>query len=224
MTTDNPPLSPVAWRVKDFADGWILCHSEAQARREAEGAGNLVQPLYIHTDQDRIAELLKPKIDEMIDRSEEEWDALEDATMQVYGFKEGRTLSADDIAALSLVDSCHRNDDEAATDAHHRGWLEGLRERGGDELVKLNEVADEASIARATEYALRRLAEVRAEAAASELQAAKDRIAELEDERNSALREMTRCTICGCSAIKSPPGVKTAGTPVRKASAPRREG
>ena len=37
---------PVAWRVKDFADGWILCHTEAQARREAEGCGNLVQALY----------------------------------------------------------------------------------------------------------------------------------------------------------------------------------
>jgi len=37
---------PVAWRVKDFADGWILCHSEAQAKREAESGGNLVQPLY----------------------------------------------------------------------------------------------------------------------------------------------------------------------------------
>ena len=36
----------MAWRVKDFADGWILFHTEAGARREAEGAGNLVQPLY----------------------------------------------------------------------------------------------------------------------------------------------------------------------------------
>ena len=42
---DGP--KPVAWRVKDFADGWILCHSEAQAKREAEGAGNLIQPLYL---------------------------------------------------------------------------------------------------------------------------------------------------------------------------------
>ncbi len=36
---------PVAWRVKDFADGWILCHSEAEAKREAESAGNLIQAL-----------------------------------------------------------------------------------------------------------------------------------------------------------------------------------
>lgn len=32
--------------VKDFADGWVLFHSEIDARREAEDAGNLVQPLY----------------------------------------------------------------------------------------------------------------------------------------------------------------------------------
>lgn len=43
---DIEELKPVAWRVKDFADGWILFHDEAQARREAEGAGNLVEPLY----------------------------------------------------------------------------------------------------------------------------------------------------------------------------------
>ncbi len=46
------PTSPavrgdaVAWRVKDFADGWILCHSEAEAKREAESAGNLIQPMF----------------------------------------------------------------------------------------------------------------------------------------------------------------------------------
>lgn len=37
---------PVAWRVKDFADGWVLCHTEAQAQREAKGCGNTIQPLY----------------------------------------------------------------------------------------------------------------------------------------------------------------------------------
>lgn len=38
-------LEVVAWRVKDFADDWILFHTEVWARREAEGAGNLVQAL-----------------------------------------------------------------------------------------------------------------------------------------------------------------------------------
>ena len=38
---------PVAWRVKDFADGWILCNTLKQAQKEAEGAGNLIEPLYL---------------------------------------------------------------------------------------------------------------------------------------------------------------------------------
>jgi hypothetical protein len=41
------PGEPVAWRVKDFADGWILCATEKQAQREARDCGNLVQPLYL---------------------------------------------------------------------------------------------------------------------------------------------------------------------------------
>jgi hypothetical protein len=32
--------------VRDFADGWILCATEKQARREARDCGNLVQPLF----------------------------------------------------------------------------------------------------------------------------------------------------------------------------------
>jgi len=51
----------VAWRVKDFADGWILCHTEAEAGREAAGCGNLIQPLFpassLASRDARIAEL-----------------------------------------------------------------------------------------------------------------------------------------------------------------------
>ena len=46
-TTDSGKGNePVAWRVKDFADGWTLHYSLASAKREAEGAGNLIQPLF----------------------------------------------------------------------------------------------------------------------------------------------------------------------------------
>lgn len=39
--------SPVAWRVKDFADGWILFHTERAARHESAAMGGaLIQPLY----------------------------------------------------------------------------------------------------------------------------------------------------------------------------------
>lgn len=37
----------VAFRVKDFADGWILCHTFEQALKEADGDGRRVQPLYV---------------------------------------------------------------------------------------------------------------------------------------------------------------------------------
>lgn len=42
---------PVAWRVKDFAEGWILCHTEEVANHEAEDTGALIQPLYAINQQ-----------------------------------------------------------------------------------------------------------------------------------------------------------------------------
>jgi len=42
---------PVAWRVKDFANGWILRHSETEARLQAEGTGNRIEPLYARPQQ-----------------------------------------------------------------------------------------------------------------------------------------------------------------------------
>ena len=38
---------PVAWRVKDFADGWIIFQDEARAYHEAEHTGALMQGLYV---------------------------------------------------------------------------------------------------------------------------------------------------------------------------------
>lgn len=37
---------PVAYRVKDFADDWILVHTEAEAYAEADGNGNIIEPLF----------------------------------------------------------------------------------------------------------------------------------------------------------------------------------
>ncbi len=37
----------VAWRVKDFADGWILFEDEGRAKFEAgQMGGALIEPLY----------------------------------------------------------------------------------------------------------------------------------------------------------------------------------
>lgn len=38
---------PVAWRVKDFADGWIIFQDEAVAIKYAEEEGSLIQGLYV---------------------------------------------------------------------------------------------------------------------------------------------------------------------------------
>lgn len=38
---------PVAWRVKDAADGWIVFQDEAAAHQQAEGTGALMQGLYV---------------------------------------------------------------------------------------------------------------------------------------------------------------------------------
>lgn len=42
MSTSDIP-EPVAWRARDYADGWILCHTEEEARQQT---GGLVEPLY----------------------------------------------------------------------------------------------------------------------------------------------------------------------------------
>lgn len=42
------PMEAVAWRVKDYADGWILFHNEAPARKSGEARnGALVQALAV---------------------------------------------------------------------------------------------------------------------------------------------------------------------------------
>jgi hypothetical protein len=38
---------PVAWRVKDYADGWVIFQDEAAAYRLAEETGALMQGLYV---------------------------------------------------------------------------------------------------------------------------------------------------------------------------------
>ena len=47
--TERPRLAkrPVAWRVKDYADGWIIFQDEAAAYKEHEATGGLLQGLYV---------------------------------------------------------------------------------------------------------------------------------------------------------------------------------
>lgn len=39
-------VEPVAWRVHDWADGWILFDNEARAKHEADNSTGVIQPLF----------------------------------------------------------------------------------------------------------------------------------------------------------------------------------
>lgn len=59
---------PVAYRVKDYADGWILCHTRKVAERTANGQC-LIQPLYTLAARDELLgriEALKAELREII--------------------------------------------------------------------------------------------------------------------------------------------------------------
>jgi choline dehydrogenase-like flavoprotein len=124
--------------------------------------------------REEIERLRKPNRDAMANRSEDEWEALEEAVMTVYGLQAGHVLTEDDIAALHLVDQCHREDEDGATEAYNKGREEGLRERGGDELVKLNETIDSLQVQRATERTMKLLAQDRATKAEAERDAMRE--------------------------------------------------
>jgi hypothetical protein len=49
LTEVDNGTPPVAWEVKDFADGWILCLNHADAVREAEDTGATIRNLYRKT-------------------------------------------------------------------------------------------------------------------------------------------------------------------------------
>lgn len=109
-----------------------------------------------------VERLRNPKRDEMIERSEEEWQDFEEGTMLLYSLKPGHVLTEADIKSLTFADDCRRNDDESATDAYHKGREEGLRERGGDELFDLTMRHEKAVADKAVERAMKVFAEARA--------------------------------------------------------------
>lgn len=47
---------PVAWRVKDFGDGWIIYQDEAGAYADAEHNGAVMQGLYVRDGLDASAD------------------------------------------------------------------------------------------------------------------------------------------------------------------------
>lgn len=82
---------PVAWRVKDFADGWFFYGKErgAEAMR-AQVDGFLVQPLFT-----------SPPTDPRTKALEEALETARDALQAAYQ----RTGHADDLAAAHIADA-----------------------------------------------------------------------------------------------------------------------
>lgn len=147
-----------------------------------------------------------------LNRSDEEWDALFDAISTVNGFSVGRVLTDADVAALHLVQKCEGDDEEAATDAYSRGHEDGLRKRGGDELVALTKRADDALIEKHTERTMRRLAESRADRAEFLLALA------LECARSKAAREAAMFDLADAAEARAQAAeakVKEAGETLR---------
>lgn len=66
---------PVAWRVRDFGDSWILYKSGQWARKHAENTGNLIQPLYTVPSRADASELIIT--DEQIDAASDAYEAEE---------------------------------------------------------------------------------------------------------------------------------------------------
>lgn len=50
---------PVAWRVHDWADGWILFNNEARAKHEAENSTGVIQPLYASPRPEAVEDAVK---------------------------------------------------------------------------------------------------------------------------------------------------------------------
>lgn len=99
------PMEAVAWRVKDYADGWILFHHEAPARKSGEARnGALVQPLYAHPAP------IKPSVDtgELRERVAEAKEWIDEAEC-----RRGCSTWRPDVHGRSRCD-CGR---EAAADA-----------------------------------------------------------------------------------------------------------
>jgi hypothetical protein len=96
--TPAPEGEVVAWRVKDYADGWILFHHEAPARASGEARnGALVQPLY--------ASPVVPASREVLENLRRQ---LDHPTSDTLGFTTIRTCDADAIlAALGTKGAGH---------------------------------------------------------------------------------------------------------------------
>ena len=102
LRSATPMPEPVAWRVKDYADGWMLAHTLAQAKGQA-GNGNLIQPLYTTPPAREISEA-------ELERVKGERDAFERAWMEASNSMDqwrARALNAE--ASLGVAKTALKN-------------------------------------------------------------------------------------------------------------------
>lgn len=113
--------------------------------------------------------------EELVTCSQEEfdahWDKIMDATSTVYSLRPGHTLTQADYDAIQEHDRYYRENDEAATTAFHRGYMQGLREGGSAEIEELHKRIDKQFVEKGTQMAMRMLAEQRAAKLLAALQA-----------------------------------------------------
>ncbi|OQW71680.1 MAG: hypothetical protein BVN33_14710 [Proteobacteria bacterium ST_bin13] len=92
-------------------------------------------------------------------------DGLEGDYFRVYGWQEGRVLSAADIADVQKVLADYNDEIGEATNGYHAAREQVLREIGGDELVSAAAAADKwqsaVAVERAMEHFHRKSAEYR---------------------------------------------------------------
>ena len=112
-TVEGGETQPVAWRVKDFADDWVLCRLEGGARQAVQD-GFHVEPLYSA-------------------------DALASRDAEIERLKAGRAL-ADDLAGQYLAQrdaaEAERDRLSAALGEAERELEIGLKAAGSKELLE----------------------------------------------------------------------------------------
>lgn len=97
------------------------------------------------------------------DEFEKHWDDQFDAISTVYGLRPGHVLTQEDFDAIQKFDADYRENEETATAAFHRGYMQGLREGGSADIEEMREKLDKQFCEHGVDKAMRRLAERRCE-------------------------------------------------------------
>lgn len=87
--------------------------------------------------------------------TDEDWDAVQDATMTVASLKTGDVLTDEDVVAISKCQEYESWNEECATDAFWRGMAAGRTQAAGKDAADLMAEMDAMKAELAAEKALR---------------------------------------------------------------------